>query len=554
MKLSSSQIVMATGMALAAFGAGGLDLTALAIPAAIGATNQPALCSLAGPVGSVIVQPDGKIVISGGGNILFATAESDTLGHLNGTVARFHRDGSLDYSFGCRANPPNYVSVFATHLAIRSDGRLLMTGMFHTVDDQPRKGLAMLLSDGKLDEEFIPWRGTTNELLIDRPFSPLPIRPAAFDSDGQVIVPCLIRQNASGGPRVCRLDDSGRLLTNGQSVGDRMFFSEQYPSLLTERGLWLYRPVNWENAAPTEWSLNPPRTRFIWEFFTSGNPLSAGDAAAVLKVIFAEFPIELCRNAVRLPDGGAILLVQSGEAGRFMRFDKDWRPDLSYTNSLRARGYLSLALQKDGKLLVARGSDLWDVNGGNIIGVVRLNVDGSIDRSFRCETDERVMCLALQADGRILIGGFFRKVHGVSAPWFARLNLDGSLDTSFQTHFTNVAGLMAGRRMQVRSLTAAETVEIAKNTIVTKPNAVTNGPETSPHSVLITSLTLLDGTAVLLFMGNPNHAYILQARNALGSGGWFNVATNRTDAGGSGTLRDPAATNAPIRFYRVASP
>lgn len=508
-------------------------------------TNPAPVCALSGPVGSVLVLPDGKIVISGGGSILFA-AESGTLGRLDGGVARFHPDGSLDYSFGCRVVPPNYSNVFDTHLAVRSDGRLLMTGIFHTVDGQPRSRLAMLLPNGQLDEEFVPWRGVTNAMQA-RSFHPPHFHPAAFNTNGQVVVPGFKPNPFTAELRVFQMDDSGQMLEAPQPDPAGAKFPAPLPATLTERGFWLFRPVDWERSEPTGWSLNPPKTRNFHSFFASGNALSAGDAAEVLQAVFAQVPLELCRNAVRLPDGGAILLVQDADAGRFMRFDKDWRPDLSYTNSLRARGYLSLALQKDGKLLVARGSEIRDLAGGNISGVVRLNTDGSIDRSFRCDTDERVMCLAVQDDGRILIGGFFGKVNGVAVTYFVRLNPDGSVDQSFQRRFTSFAGLMAGRHVPVKKLAAAP-VNAAK------PESVATALETPAHSVLITSLTLTDGIAVIQFEGNPNHSYILQARNVLDTGEWLNLRTNQTDANGIGALHDLNATKFPIRFYRIATP
>ena len=511
-------------------------------------TNVESVCTLSGPVGSVLVQPDGKIVMAGGGNISFWMPESGALGCLNCTVARFHPDGALDTGFGCSAAPPSYSSVFDAHLSIRSDGRLLLTGIFNTVDGQPRSRVARLMPNGKLDEEFIPWRDGTNNLWLARPFSPPQFYPAVFDTNGRIAFPAIGRSATNGGMRIFEMDDFGRVL--GASTAPTNWpYSERFLSLLSERGLWLWRPVNWEHAERTEWSLNPPKARYIWEFFQAANPLSAGDAAEVIKVIFAELPLKLCRNAVRLPEGGAILLVREGDMGRFMRFDKNWQADLSYTNSLRARGYLSLALQSDGRLLAARGSDLRDLATGNSPGVVRVNTNGVIDRSFRCDTDECVMCLAVQSDGKILIGGFFHKVNGVEAPFFARLNADGSVDETFQRRFTNFVGLMKGRRVPVTSMAAVPRAATASPAVSVQP--ISSEPA---HTIAIQSLTMVEGTAVLQFMGAPARDYILQACNALDAGEWFNVTTNRTDARGMGMLRDAGAKGSPVRFYRVAAP
>jgi len=450
--------------------------------------------------------------------------------------------------------PLGSCDVFTANLARRSDGRLLWAGMHAAVDGQPLPPFAMLLPDGLLDQQFVPWRAGTNE-LFPRPFNPPPFYTAAFDTNDQVVVHCIKRNPSTGETGVYRMDDSGCVLGSLQPDWVKAKFPVSLLSTLTERGFWLFRPVDWGRSEPTEWSLNPPKTRSFMSCFTSGNALSAADAAEVLRAIFAEVPLELCRNAMRLPEGGAILLVQEGDGGRFMRFDKDWRPDLSYTNSLRARGYLSLALQQDGKLLAARGSELQDLAGGGVSGVVRLNVNGSIDRSFHCDTDERVMCLAVQADGKVLIGGFFQKVSGVAAPWFARLNQDGTVDQSFQQRFTDSAGLMAKRRVPVKSLAAfPRPATVSPPINAAKSETGVTVSEAPAPSILITSLTVTDATAMMQFQGAPNAAYILQARNALDTGEWFNITTNRTDDSGAGNLRDPGVKDSPIRFYRVAAP
>lgn len=66
-------------------------------------------------------------------------------------------------------------------------------------------------------------------------------------------------------------------------------------------------------------------------------------------------------------------------------------------------------------------------------GMVRLNADGTIDNSFNVGTgpDVRVHALALQADGKILVGGSFTKFNGQPANRILRLNSDGTVDNTF---------------------------------------------------------------------------------------------------------------------------
>jgi hypothetical protein len=89
-----------------------------------------------------------------------------------------------------------------------------------------------------------------------------------------------------------------------------------------------------------------------------------------------------------------------------------------------------------------------------------------------------------------------------------------------------------------------------------KPNEATSASEgvTAPQTVLITSLRLENGVAVIQFSGNPRQVYILQAGNSLDSAAWKNLSTNGANAAGMGMFRDESAKGQPMRFYRLATP
>ncbi|MEM6321521.1 MAG: delta-60 repeat domain-containing protein, partial [Bacteroidota bacterium] len=91
----------------------------------------------------------------------------------------------------------------------------------------------------------------------------------------------------------------------------------------------------------------------------------------------------------------------------------------------------SVAVQSDGKVLI--GGDFTTVNGTSRARIARLNADGSLDTSFDpgSGTNGDVQSVAVQSDGKVLIGGFFTTVDGTGRRRIARLNADGSLDTSF---------------------------------------------------------------------------------------------------------------------------
>ncbi len=84
-----------------------------------------------------------------------------------------------------------------------------------------------------------------------------------------------------------------------------------------------------------------------------------------------------------------------------------------------------ILLQPDGKVLVA---------GVFPRKLLRLNADGSLDASFDAGTgpnNNGVSSMAVQPDGKIIVGGFFTTFDGVARDSIARLNADGSVDTAF---------------------------------------------------------------------------------------------------------------------------
>jgi uncharacterized delta-60 repeat protein len=94
----------------------------------------------------------------------------------------------------------------------------------------------------------------------------------------------------------------------------------------------------------------------------------------------------------------------------------------------------SIALQADGKILI--GGNFSSYNGTARNKIVRLNSDGSLDGTFNpgkglSESSDFVHVLVPQPDGRILIGGELSSYNGTVLGHLGRLNYDGSLDPTF---------------------------------------------------------------------------------------------------------------------------
>ena len=118
--------------------------------------------------------------------------------------------------------------------------------------------------------------------------------------------------------------------------------------------------------------------------------------------------------------------------GRLVRLNPSGRADTSFDPGSGADGQIfAVAVQPDGKIVI--GGDFTRFNLVERNRIARLNPDGSLDNTFNpgAGPNTGIRCLALQPDSKVLIGGVFTSVHGVARGRVARLNADGSLDTGF---------------------------------------------------------------------------------------------------------------------------
>jgi uncharacterized delta-60 repeat protein len=118
--------------------------------------------------------------------------------------------------------------------------------------------------------------------------------------------------------------------------------------------------------------------------------------------------------------------------GRVCRLNADGTLDSTFFNNTGSGTngqVIALAAQFDGKILF--GGTFSVANGVSHQRLARLNGDGTLDATFQPVVDGPVNAIVVQPNGKILIGGRFDHVNNVFREGVARLNYDGSLDTSF---------------------------------------------------------------------------------------------------------------------------
>jgi uncharacterized delta-60 repeat protein len=198
----------------------------------------------------------------------------------------------------------------------------------------------------------------------------------------------------------------------------------------------------------------------VMRFNRDGSPDSAFDGDGRVTTSIGTLSSGVESVAIQA-DGKIVVAGQASDGNKvvfaLMRFNRDGSLDSSFGDhgqvttdfgqgSVLLRG---MALQSDGKIVVAGGT--WDreIGSNHDFALARYNRDGSLDASFdgdgklttRFDRDSGATGVAVQADGKIVAVGSANQVHPgviISVPGatvldfaLARYNADGSLDTSF---------------------------------------------------------------------------------------------------------------------------
>jgi uncharacterized delta-60 repeat protein len=131
--------------------------------------------------------------------------------------------------------------------------------------------------------------------------------------------------------------------------------------------------------------------------------------------------------------GGDFGLVNGSSQARVARLNADGSRDTTFNTGVGAdRIVTSVAIAPDGKIML--GGLFTTINWVSRPKIARLNPDGSLDTIFNAGTpgpNNAVHDMAFLAGGKILISGPFGNISGVPARNIVRLNSDGSIDPTF---------------------------------------------------------------------------------------------------------------------------
>jgi uncharacterized delta-60 repeat protein len=348
-------------------------------------------------VETIAIQSDGKIIIGG----FFASVN----GTSRSRIARLNSDGSLDTTFsqGSGANS----DVWTT--ALQSDGKIIIGGNFTSVNGTSRNYIARLNSDGSLDTTFDPGSGANNIVFT-----------TALLSDGKIIMGGNFTSvNGTSISRIARLNSDGSLDTTfdpglGASSGVRT------TAIQTDGKIIIGGNFTSVNGTPRS---RIARLNSDGSLDTTFSPGSGANSDVWTTAIQSDGKIII---------GGGFTIVNDTSISRIARLNADGSLDTTFNPGSGANGSVwATAVQSDGKIII--GGNFTSVNGSSRSCIARLNSDGSLDTTFDPGSGANgiVWDTAVQSDGKIIIGGGFTSVNGMSRSCIARLNSDGSLDTTF---------------------------------------------------------------------------------------------------------------------------
>ncbi len=415
-----------------------------------------------GRVSSIVIQPDGKILIAG--------AFTTYAGQPRNRIARINSDGSLDTSFVPGTGPNADISSIALlangsilaggnftswnnfnfqrvvrlnalggldtsfnsadfngpvlALGVQSDGKIVVGGAFTTVDGLARQGLARLLSTGARDTAFTGSVNGTVHAVRVQPDDRI-LAGGEFTSFLIIGRQRLLRLTASGGldtsfntgsssgadgtVLAIALDGSGELVIGGDFdiYGGR--FRRRFANVKTDGSL--------DTTFNPAWGAN--------------DLVYAVEAQPDGKILVA----------------GAFTYFNDRSHNRLVRLNEDGTNDTTFVTGsgfvssvLSSCAVIDLVVEPGGKI-VAVGV-FSHFNGTARSNIVRLNPDGSLDATFApgSGASDVISCIDRTVDGKYLIGGLFTNYGGTARGRFARVLSSGAIDLSFGT----VAGASGG--------------------------------------------------------------------------------------------------------------
>lgn len=426
-----------------------------------------------GPVLATATQRDGKVLV--GGAFTTVQPNGDSNKHDRNYVARFNTDGSLDDGFNPNAN--DQINAFA----VQTDGKIVIGGLFTTLQPNnaatatARSRLARLNADGSLDTTFNPNvagglapQVTSVVIQADGKI----VIGGTFRSVGAVVRNYIARLNADGSLDATYNPSPNAAVLSLALQGDgKVLVGGSFTSFSPEGGVFTTRSrlarLNINGYPDSEFDPKPDNSVLAIAVQADGKIVFGGTFANVQPIgantvtvrsrvarVNPDNTLDLAFNPNANASVNALLVLSDGSvvigggftslrpnndtasSGRshLARILQDGSLDPAFLTSPNGN-VAALALQPDGKIIAGgyftqvRTSPTSTLVNRNYLS--RLNADGSVDTTLDPSANGRILTHTAQSDGKVIIGGYFTVVGGLTRNYLARLNTDGTVDLGF---------------------------------------------------------------------------------------------------------------------------
>ena len=352
------------------------------------------------PVNISWIQADGKILLGG----YFEEYNGEQIK----SIVRLNTDGTRDSTFNIGTGFNDGVNT----LALQSDGKIIVGGWFSSYQGVLANRIIRLNSNGSIDMSFNIGTGFDNSVWsITKQTDGKILVGGQFYSYKGVEVDSTIRLNSDGSHdsdfnvdigfnnyvSAITQQSDGKILAIGDFSNYNGVPQSQVVVLLNSDGS-MYSRLNMGSGFDGG---------IITLAMSSDEKILAGG-------LFSTYKGDLVNNIVRLNSDGSR--------------DNTFEMGTGFNNSV-----YTIVQHFDGKIIVGGLFDQYD--GEEVNRIIRLNSDGSRDSSFNIGTGFNfdVYTIDQQSDGKIIVGGWFNEYNGESVNGIARLNTDGTLDSTFDT-------------------------------------------------------------------------------------------------------------------------
>ena len=414
-----------------------------ALLAALAQATQADIAASDDPTGSATLDADWVLEKNNGSIEAEQALSGEAKERYRHTLAS--TDGALDETFGVGGKVTTIIGSDddrATAVAIQTDGKILAGG-YAKIGSGTDFALARYNQDGTLDSTFgeagkLTTHIGTSDSSVDRPYA------IALQEDGKILLGGYSAKGSHSNFALVRYDQNGTL---DPTFNDDGKLTTPISSGSTGRDYFALAIQADGKIVAGGSSLKDGKYDFtLMRYNSDGSPDSTFDDDGHVTTSIGTEEDKLTSLAIQT-DGKISKIIAGGYSAidsinhdfALARYNNDGSLDRSFdhdgkqTTSIGPKDIAtSLALQEDGRILLGGYSNLNDVND---FALARYNNDGSLDSSFSDDgmttTDigtatDIAYALAVQVDGKILAGGYAYR--GTNDFAVVRYNTDGSLD------------------------------------------------------------------------------------------------------------------------------